>query len=221
MLVLRISRTISSADFSRAPGMSRPPAGIAVTPSACAQHVIDDVVVRVIEFQPAAASGSVVGSQGQMQQLVREHEHEIVIGEPGRKGRICNQAAGGENAHCRHAIVEIDTHRCGKAGKVRQWHRDHPQRPHDAGERLRDQTASLSKRRSCRGDLAQKVEHRAISAKRPPFLDHIGQQRQLMLGRQAAQEAIDDPRLEGVGLAVAHELPDAVEDEPARGIALR
>jgi hypothetical protein len=44
---------------------------------------------------------------------VREHEHEIVTGEPGRKSRICNQAAGRENAHCRHAIVEIDTHRCG------------------------------------------------------------------------------------------------------------
>src|SRR5262245_17321770 len=41
-----------------------------------------------------------------------------------------------------------------------------------------------------------------------------------MLRRQAAQEAIDDPRLEGIGLAVTYELPDAVEDEPARGIAL-
>lgn len=35
LLVLRISKTSSSADFSRAPGMSRPPAGIAMTPSAC------------------------------------------------------------------------------------------------------------------------------------------------------------------------------------------
>ena len=31
----RISKTICSADFSRAPGMSRPPAGIVATPSAC------------------------------------------------------------------------------------------------------------------------------------------------------------------------------------------
>ncbi len=100
-------------------------------PERVPQHVIDDVVVGVIEFEPAAASGSVVSAQGQVQQLVREHEHEIVAGEPGRKGRICNQAAGRENAHCRHAIVEINTYRCGQAGKMRQRHGDHPQRPHD------------------------------------------------------------------------------------------
>ena len=44
------------------------------------QHVIYDVVVRVIKLQPAAAPGSVVGSQGQMQQLVRKNEYQIVIG---------------------------------------------------------------------------------------------------------------------------------------------
>ena len=104
-------------------------------PERVPQHVVDDVVVGVVEFEPAAALGAVVGPQGQVQQLVRKHEHEIVAGEPGRKGRIGNQAAGRENAHRRHAIVEIDTHRCGQAGKVRQRHGDHPQRPHDTGAR--------------------------------------------------------------------------------------
>ena len=40
-----------------------------------------------------------------------------------------------------------------------------------------------------------------------------------MLGRQAAQKAIDDRRLEAVGFAVTHELSNAVENEPACGIA--
>ena len=128
LLVLRISKTISSADFSRAPAVpidvGRGGIARGLDPERVAQHVIDDVVVCVVEFEPAAASGSVMSPQGQVQQLVREHKHEIVAGEPGRKGRICNQAAGCENAHCRHAIVEIDTHRCGKASKMRQWHGD-------------------------------------------------------------------------------------------------
>src|SRR5262249_62252628 len=88
------------------------------------------------------------------------------------------------------------------------------------GKAWRDHLLRFSERRSCGHNLAQEIEHCAVGAERSPFLDHVGQEGELVLRRETAQEAIDHRRPEAVGLAVAHELPDAIEDEPARGVAL-
>ena len=71
----------------------------------------------VVELEPAAAFGAVVGAQGKVQQLVRKNEDQIVVVEPRGKGRIGNQSPGREDAHGRHAIVERDAHRGGKPGR--------------------------------------------------------------------------------------------------------
>ena len=133
------------------------------------QHVVDDVIVGIIELEPAAAPGPVVSSQGQMQQLVREHEHQVVVGETGGKGRICNQAARRKYAHCRHAIVELDAHRGGETGKMRQRHRHHAQRPHDARQ---DGGAG---RRRCRNTAHAAVTLRSRSniARSAPSAPHF------------------------------------------------
>ena len=109
--IRRISSTICSADFSRAPGMSRPPAGNRRDAERDAQHVVDDVVVRVVELEPADALGAVVGAQRKVQELVRQHEDQLVVVEPRGEGRIGDQTAGREHAHGRHALVDVDAHR--------------------------------------------------------------------------------------------------------------
>ena len=174
--------------------MSRPPAGIVGDAELGAQHVVDDVVVRVVELELARALGAVVRAQREMQQLVRQHEHQLVVVEPRGEVRVGDQPAGREHAHGRHAIVERDAHRGGQSGEMRQRHRDHAQPLLDARERA--SRSARPRRRCCggwswRGDLLEQVEHRAVGAERAPLLDQVGQQGELVLGRQAAQEAID------------------------------
>ena len=102
----RISSTISSADFSRAPGMSSPPAGIVGDAERRAQHVVDDVVVRVVELELAASPWRGHGSAGPDAAVRARARTRVVVVEPRGEVRIGDQPAGREHAHGRHALVE-------------------------------------------------------------------------------------------------------------------
>ena len=69
--------------------------------------------MRVIELQMMAAARAIVRPQGQMQELVREDEDQLIVSELLREFRIDDQPPGGEHAHRRHARIERDSNgRC-------------------------------------------------------------------------------------------------------------
>ncbi len=71
-----------------------------------AQDVVDDVVVRVVELEMPTAPRTIVRPKRQVQQLVRQHEHQFVFLELLREGRIDDDTPRGKHAHRRHAVVE-------------------------------------------------------------------------------------------------------------------
>ena len=100
-----------------------------------AQDVVDDVVVRVVELEPAGAAGAVMGAKCQMKQFMCQHKDQFVVLQPRGEAGIGDHPAGGEDAHGRDAPVEIDAHRGGQSRKMRQRHRDHAQSVLDPLER--------------------------------------------------------------------------------------
>ena len=131
----RISITISSAT-ARARARHVEPAGRDRSKAQFRpQDVVDDVVVGVIELEPAAAARAVMRAKRQMQELMRQHEHQFIVLQARGKARIYEQSAGREYPHRRNAPVETDADRGREPAEMRQRHRDHAQAILDALQR--------------------------------------------------------------------------------------
>jgi hypothetical protein len=131
-----------------------------------------------------------VRAEREVQQLVREHEDELVRPSAGRERRVDDQAAGGEDAHRRHAIVERDADRWRPAPRGTGSGTVSSRRPRwtrcSWSDWRRARAPPRSESGSQVGHLLQEREHRLVGAQRAPRLDEIRDERQLMLGGQAA-----------------------------------
>ena len=101
-----------------------------------AQHVVDDVIVRVVELHAVAAARAVVRAQRKVQHFMRQHEHQLVVFQLGNKRRIRHHAPGGKHAHRRHACIDVHARGGHQARQMRKRHGDHAQAFLHAGQRI-------------------------------------------------------------------------------------
>src|SRR5262249_30524441 len=90
-------------------------------------NVVDDVIVGVVELERIAAYPSVVRPQGQVEDLVGQHEYQLVLSELTNELGIHGETSGREDADGRNPAVQRDPHGPRQSREMGKGHGDHAQ----------------------------------------------------------------------------------------------